>query len=104
VVGFKINAAVVAGYAKKVDTMADELSGAADSVADGVLTVDSFGGLGAQLGLGASYAHASEALRRRLFGGCAALRSASEALHKVMAHHAGGDDESAELIKRAGEL
>jgi hypothetical protein len=47
VVGFKISSEVIAGYAKKVDTMADELSVAARSVADGVLTVDSFGGLGA---------------------------------------------------------
>jgi hypothetical protein len=87
--GFKINADVIADYAKKVDTTADELNGATDSVAGSALTVESFGDLGAQVGLGESYAHASEALRRQLFGGCAALRSASEALHKVMEHHAG---------------
>jgi hypothetical protein len=102
VAGFKINADVIAGYAKKVDTTADGLNGATDS--GSVLTVESFGVLGAQVGLGESYAHASEALRRQLFGGCAALRSASEAFTQGHGAPRRGDDESAELIKRAGEL
>ena len=102
--GFKINADVIADYAKKVDTTADELNGATDSVAGSALTVESFGDLGAQVGLGESYAHASEALRRQLFGGCAALRSASEAFTQGHGAPRRGDDESAELIKRAGEL
>ena len=42
--GFKINADVIAGYAKKVDTTADDLNGATDS--GSVLTVESFGVLG----------------------------------------------------------
>jgi hypothetical protein len=102
--GFRVSAEVVADYAKRVDATADELTAVTDSVAGGGLTVASFGDLGDQIGLGASYARASELLRNQLLDGCAALRSASDALHKVMGHHSGGDAESAALIKRAGEL
>lgn len=102
--GFKISADVVADYAKQVDATADELDAATGSVAAGSLTAESYGDLGDQVGLGESYAHAAEALRGQLVDGCAALRSASEALRTLLERHAGGDSEAAELIKRAGGL
>ena len=102
--GFKISADVIADYAKQVDATADALNVATGSVAAGELTVESFGDLGGDVGLGESYAQAAEALRGQLLDGCAALRSASDALRMLLERHAGGDDAAAELIKRAGEL
>jgi hypothetical protein len=104
VAGFKISADVIADYAKQVDATADELNAATRSVGADDLTVESFGDLGGQIGLGESYAHAAEALRGQLLDGCAALRSASDALRTLLERHAGGDSDAAELIKRAGEI
>jgi hypothetical protein len=104
VAGFKISADVIADYAKQVDATADELSAATGAVGAGDLTVESFGDLGGQIGLGESYAHAAEALRGQLLDGCAALRSASDALRTLLERHAGGDSDAAELIRRAGEV
>jgi len=104
VAGFKVSADVIMDYAKRVDATADELNSVTDTVSGDGLTVASFGELGEQAGLGASYAHASEVLRSQLLDGSVALRSASAALHQVMGRHTEGDAESAALIKRAGEL
>jgi hypothetical protein len=102
VAGLRIDRDVVAGYAKRVDAAAEELVlAAADLTGDGV-TVESHGALGEQLGLGASYGSAVEAIRRQLAEGVAALRSASEALHTVTARHTGHDEEAAEMIKKVG--
>ncbi|MFE6609343.1 hypothetical protein [Amycolatopsis sp. NPDC057786] len=102
--GLKIDGDVVGDYAKRVDAAAGELDLAAAEVTGAGVTVESHGALGEELGLGASYGRAAEAIRRQLVEGAAALRSASEALHTVTARHAGHDDEAAQTIKRAVEL
>ncbi|UMP02139.1 hypothetical protein [Amycolatopsis sp. EV170708-02-1] len=102
--GLKIDGSVVGDYAKRVDAAAGELDLAAAEVTGEGVTVESHGTLGEELGLGASYRRAAEAIQRQLVEGAAALRSASEALHTVTARHAGHDDEAAQMIKRAVEL
>lgn len=102
--GLKIDGVVVAEYAKGVDSAADELASAAADASGELVTAESYGRLGALVGLGESYSRAAEALQRQLTDGAAALRSAAEALGKVTARHADQDSESADLIRRAGEL
>ncbi|MFE0026319.1 hypothetical protein [Amycolatopsis sp. NPDC059021] len=102
--GVKIDEAVVAEYAGKVDGAAGQLDSAVSEVGAGAVSAEVFGGLGAQLGLGESYGRAVEALRRQLADGAAALHSAAGALHRVTSRHADRDAESASLIERAGEL
>jgi hypothetical protein len=94
---------VVAGYAVTAEAAADDLDAAAAEVG-GDVTDESYGALGAQIGLGASYGRAAGALRRQLADGAEALRSAAEALRQVTVRHGGQDTEAAELIKRAGRL
>ncbi|WP_410656578.1 hypothetical protein [Amycolatopsis sp. lyj-112] len=102
--GLKIDGVVVGDYAKKVDAAAEEMNLAAAGVTGEGVTVESYGALGEELGLGASYGRATEAIRRQLLEGVAALRSASEALHTVTARHSGHDEEAAQMIKNAVEL
>jgi hypothetical protein len=94
---------VVAQYAVTAEAAADDLDAAAAEVG-GDVTGESYGALGAQIGLGASYGRASGALRRQLADGAEALRSAAEALRQVTVRHSGQDAEAAELIQRAGRL
>ncbi|MEV4052580.1 hypothetical protein AB0J55_15465 [Amycolatopsis sp. NPDC049688] len=101
--GLRMDAVVVAGYAATADAAADDLDAAATEVG-GDVTDESYGTLGAQIGLGASYGRAAGALRRQLADGAEALRSAAEALRQVTVRHGGQDTEAAELIKRAGRL
>ncbi|MEV6831298.1 hypothetical protein [Amycolatopsis sp. NPDC051102] len=101
--GLRMDAVVVARYAVTADTAADDLDVAATEVG-GDVTDESYGPLGAQIGLGASYGRAAGALRRQLADGAEALRSAAEALRQVTVRHGGQDTEAAELIKRAGRL
>ena len=102
--GLKIDGVVVEEYAKKVDAAAEEMNRATAGMTGEGVTVESYGALGEQIGLGASYGRATEAIRRQLLEGVAALRSASEALHTVTARHAGHDEEAAQMIKNAVEL
>ncbi|GAA4540381.1 hypothetical protein [Amycolatopsis samaneae] len=102
--GVKIDEVVVAEYARKVDGAAGRLDSAVGEFGTDAVAPEAFGGLGAQLGVGESYGRAIEALRQQLVAGAAALHSAAEALHRVTSRHADRDAESAELIKRAGEL
>ncbi|WP_179956688.1 hypothetical protein [Amycolatopsis anabasis] len=102
--GFRMDAEVVGGYAKTVDAAAEELGGAVGGLRDGALTEETFGTLGKELGLVESYARAAAALRGQLEHGAVALRSASEALHKVTTNQSGGDGDAAVQIKKAGEL
>jgi hypothetical protein len=94
---------VVAQYAVTAEAAADDLDAAAAEVG-GDVTEESYGALGAQIGLSASYGRASGALRRQLADGAEALRSAAEALRQVTVRHSGQDAEAAELIERAGRL
>lgn len=101
--GLKMDGVVVAGYAETAEAAAAELDAAAAEVG-GDATAESYGTLGARLGVGESYGRASGALRRQLADGAEALRSAAEALRQVTVRHGGQDEEAAELIKRAGRL
>jgi hypothetical protein len=95
---------VVAEYAKTAEAAADDLDAAAAGIGGDGVSPESYGELGARLGLGESYGRAAGALRRQLADGAEALRSAAEALRHVTVRHGGQDDEAAELIKRAGRL
>ncbi|SEB34666.1 hypothetical protein SAMN04489727_1041 [Amycolatopsis tolypomycina] len=101
--GLKMDGVVVARYAETADAAAADLDAAAAEVG-GDVGAESYGALGAQLGLGESYGRAAGALRRQLADGAEALRSAAEALRQVTVRHGGQDEEAAELIKRAGRL
>ncbi len=101
--GLRMDGVVVAGYAETAEAAADDLDAAAAEVG-GDVTAESYGALGAQLGLGESYGRAAGTLQRQLAEGAEALRSAAEALRQVTVRHSGQDAEAAELIKRAGRL
>ena len=101
--GLKMDGVVVARYAETAEAAADDLDAAAAEVG-GDVTAESYGTLGAQIGLGESYGRAAGALRRQLADGAEALRSAAEALRHVTVRHGGQDAEAAELIERAGRL
>lgn len=102
--GLRMDAAVVADYAKTAEEAAADLDSAAADVGGEGVSAESYGTLGAQVGLGASYGRAAGALRRQLTDGAEALRSAAEALRQVTVRHGSRDAEAAELIKRAGRL
>ncbi|WP_410668518.1 hypothetical protein [Amycolatopsis sp. cmx-4-68] len=102
--GLRMDGAVVAEYAVTAEAAAAELDSAAADVGGEGVSAESYGTLGAQLGLGESYGRAAGALRRQLADGAEALRSAAEALRQVAVRHGGQDEEAAELIKRAGRL
>jgi len=102
--GLKMDGVVVADYAKTAEEAAGELDAAAVEVGGDGVSEESYGALGAQIGLSASYGRASGALRRQLTDGAEALRSAAEALRQVTIRHSGQDADAAELIKRAGRL
>lgn len=102
--GLRMDGVVVVDYAKTAEEAADDLDSAAAEIGGEGLSAESYGALGAQIGLGASYGRASGALRRQLTDGAEALRSAAEALRQVTVRHGGQDAEAAELIKRAGRL
>src|SRR3954451_6910920 len=95
---------VVGEYAKTAGAAADDLDAAAADVGGNGVTSESYGALGARLGLGESYGRAAGALRRQLTDGAEALRSAAEALRHGTVRHSGQDADAAELIKRAGEV
>jgi len=95
---------VVAEYAKTAETAAGDLDAAAAEVGGEGVSAESYGPLGAGIGLGESYGRAAGALRRQLADGAEALRSAAEALRQVTVRHDGQDADAAELIKRAGRL
>jgi hypothetical protein len=95
---------VVTEYAKTAEEAAADLESAAAEVGSEAVSDESYGALGAQIGLGASYGRAAGALRRQLTDGAEALRSAAEALGHVTVRHSGQDAEAAELIKRAGRI
>ena len=102
--GLRMDGVVVAGYAKTAEEAAADLDSAAAEVGGEAVSDESYGALGAQIGLGASYGRAAGALRQQLADGAEALRSAAEALRQVTVRHSGQDEEAAELIKRAGRL
>jgi hypothetical protein len=104
VAGLRMDGVVVVEYAKTAEEAAAELDSAAAEVGGEGVSAESYGELGAQIGLGESYGRAAGALRRQLTDGAEALRSAGEALRRVTVRHGGQDDEAAELIKRAGRL
>jgi hypothetical protein len=104
VAGLRMDGVVVADYAKTAEEAAADLDAAAADVGGEGVSDESYGPLGAQLGLGGSYARASGALRGQLADGAEALRSAAEALRQVAVRHGNQDAEAAELIKRAGRL
>nr|WP_086862311.1 hypothetical protein [Amycolatopsis lexingtonensis] len=95
---------VVAEYAKTAEAAAGDLDAAAAEVGGEGVSAESYGALGAGIGLGESYGRAAGALRRQLADGAEALRSAAEALRQVTVRHDGQDADAAELIKRAGRL
>jgi hypothetical protein len=102
--GLRMDGVVVADYAKSAEEAAAELDSAAAGVGGESVSAESYGALGAQIGLGESYGRAAGALRRQLADGAEALRSAAEALRQVTVRHSGQDEEAAELIKRAGRI
>src|SRR3954467_3730211 len=102
--GLRMDGVVVADYARTAEEAADALNAAAADVGGEGVSAESYGALGAQIGLGESYGRAAGALRRQLADGAEALRPAAEALRQVAVRHSGQDDEAAELIKRAGRL
>jgi hypothetical protein len=101
--GLRMDGVVVADYARTAEEAADDLNAAAANVGGEGVSGESYGPLGAQIGLGESYGRAAGALRRQLTDGAEALKSAAEALRHVTVRHSGQDAEAAELIKRAGE-
>ncbi|WP_225439663.1 hypothetical protein [Amycolatopsis eburnea] len=103
-VGLRMDGVVVAEYAKTAEAAAGDLDAAAAEVGGEGVSAESYGALGAGIGLGASYGRAAGALRRQLADGAEALRSAAEALRQVTVRHDGQDADAAELIKRAGRL
>ncbi|WP_326946026.1 hypothetical protein OHS58_41100 [Amycolatopsis sp. NBC_00348] len=102
--GLRMDGVVVAEYAKTAEEAAAELDSAAAEVGGEGVSDESYGALGAQIGLGASYGRAAGALRQQLADGAEALRSAAEALRHVTVRHSDHDAQAAELIKRAGRL
>jgi hypothetical protein len=104
VAGLRMDGAAVADYAATAEAAAVELDSAAADVGGEGVSAESYGALGAQIGLGESYDRAAGALRRQLADGAEALRSAAEALRQVAVRHDGQDADAAELIKRAGRL
>ncbi len=102
--GLRMDGVVVAEYAKTAEEAAADLDSAAAEVGGEGVSDESYGALGAQLGLGASYGRAAGALRQQLTDGAEALRSAAEALRHVTVRHSDQDAQAAELIKRAGRL
>ncbi|WP_328445479.1 hypothetical protein [Amycolatopsis sp. NBC_00438] len=102
--GLRMDGVVVAEYAKTAEEAAAELDSAAADVGGEGVSDESYGALGARIGLGASYGRAAGALRQQLADGAEALRSAADALRHVTVRHSGQDAEAAELIKRAGRL
>ena len=102
--GLRMDGVVVGEYVKTAEAAADDLDAAAADVGGEGVTAESYGALGARLGLGESYGRAAGALRRQLTDGAEALRSAAEALRQVTVRHGGQDAEAAELIERAGRL
>ncbi|MCR6485211.1 hypothetical protein M8542_20495 [Amycolatopsis sp. OK19-0408] len=102
--GLRMDGVVVAAYAKTAEEAADDLRAAAADVGGEGVSDESYGPLGARIGLGASYGRAAGALRRQLTDGAEALTSAAEALRQVTVRHGGQDAEAAELIKRAGRV
>jgi hypothetical protein len=99
-----MDGAAVADYAATAEAAAAELDSAAADVGGEGVSAESYGALGAQIGLGESYGRAAGALRRQLADGAEALRSAAEALRQVAVRHDGQDADAAELIQRAGRL
>lgn len=102
--GLRMDGVVVTDYARTAEEAADDLNAAAAIVGGEGVSGESYGPLGAQIGLGESYGRAAGALRRQLADGAEALKSAAEALRQVTVRHSGQDAEAAELIKRAGEI
>ncbi|MFJ1762125.1 hypothetical protein ACIOD2_17500 [Amycolatopsis sp. NPDC088138] len=102
--GLRMDGVAVAEYAKTAEEAAADLDSAAAEVGGGGVSDESYGALGARIGLGASYGRASGALRQQLADGAEALRSAAEALEHVATRHSNQDAEAADLIKRAGRL
>lgn len=102
--GLRMDGAAVADYAATAEAAAAELDSAAADVGGEGVSAESYGALGAQIGLGESYGRAAGALRRQLADGAEALRSAAEALRQVAVRHDGQDADAAELIQRAGRL
>ncbi|GLY41281.1 hypothetical protein Amsp01_073040 [Amycolatopsis sp. NBRC 101858] len=102
--GMRMDGVVVTDYARTAEEAADDLNAAAAIVGGEGVSGESYGPLGAQIGLGESYGRAAGALRRQLVDGADALKSAAEALRHVTVRHSGQDAEAAELIKRAGEI
>jgi len=102
--GLRMDGVVVTDYARTAEEAADDLNAAAAIVGGEGVSDESYGPLGAQIGLGESYGRAAGALRRQLVDGAEALKSAAEALRHVTVRHSGHDAEAAELIKRAGEI
>lgn len=102
--GLRMDGVVVADYARTAEEAADDLQAAAADVGSESVSGESYGALGAGIGLGESYGRAAGALRRQLADGAEALKSAAEALRQVAVRHSGQDAEAAELIKRAGEV
>lgn len=102
--GLRVDGVVVAEYARTAEEAADDLHAAAADVGGEGVSGESYGPLGAQIGLGESYGRAAGALRRQLTDGAEALKSAAEALRQVTVRHSGQDAEAAELIKRAGRV
>ena len=100
--GLRMDGAVVAEYTRTAEEAADDLEAAAAEVGGVGVSGESYGALGAQLGLGESYGRAAGALRRQLVDGAEALKSAAEALRQVTVRHSGQDAEAAALIERAG--
>ena len=102
--GLRMDGVVVADYARTAEEAADDLYAAAADVGGEGVSGESYGPLGARIGLGESYGRAAGALRRQLSDGAEALKSAAEALRQVTVRHSGQDAEAAELIKRAGRV
>lgn len=102
--GLRMDGVVVAEYASTAEEAADDLHAAAAGLGGEGVSEESYGALGAQIGLGASYGRAAGALRQQLADGAEALKSAAEALRQVTVRHSGQDAEAAELIKRAGRV
>ncbi|GAB2759172.1 hypothetical protein [Amycolatopsis magusensis] len=101
--GFKVDAEVVADYARSVEDAAAGLDTAHGSLTGQSLTGEDFGVLGREAGAADAYARAAAALHTQLATGRDALLSAAEALREVAGQHGGGEEDAVATLKKAVE-
>ena len=96
----KVDPDRVDGYAKTVEQAVEDLGGVAEEIGT-PLGAEAFGDVGRTVGTTESYSRASSVLREQLGRAVESLSSVADNLHKVVEHHRGADEDSADQIKRS---